>query len=64
MLVLLLVIVVTLAKEGLVEIALQKSVFIPGGGYSVLNISNNVSQLNGDVMSGNMTLSIIPVSCV
>ena len=53
--------VVSVANEGAVEIILQKSVDVVGGGYSVLNLTNNVSQLNGNIMSGMVNLSLSPV---
>ena len=40
------------SEKGAVSIILQKSLIIPQGGYSVLNISNDITELNDNVMSG------------
>lgn len=47
--------------DGSVQINLQKSIDIVGGGYSVLNITNGVSQLSGNIVSGIVDVKIAPV---
>lgn len=44
--------------KGAVSIILQKSLYIPQGGYSVLNISNNINQLTNNVMSGELQFNL------